>query len=67
MSTDGGYELYHYNPSFIAAAVAATMFAQTTAYHIWQLSRKKTWYFIPFVIGGICKFSTQQHIFYCTV
>jgi hypothetical protein len=31
------------------------LFAITTSIHIFQLVRKRTWYFIPFIIGGICK------------
>lgn len=49
------YLLYHYNPSKIAAAIFIVLFAITTSIHIFQLVRKRTWYFIPFIIGGICK------------
>ncbi|KAH8781946.1 RTA1 like protein-domain-containing protein [Hyaloscypha finlandica] len=47
------YLLYHYNPSKVAAIVFIALFGITTILHIFQLSRKRTWYFIPFVIGGL--------------
>lgn len=46
--------LYHYDPSTPAAVVFITLFAITTLLHIFQMVKAKTWYFIPFVIGGIC-------------
>jgi hypothetical protein len=49
------YLLYHYSPSKVAAIVFIALFGITTILHIFQLSRKRTWYFIPFVIGGLCK------------
>jgi hypothetical protein len=48
------YILYHYNPSKVAAILFIALFGISTILHIFQLSRKRTWYFIPFVIGGIC-------------
>ena len=47
--------LYHYNPSKVAAIIFIALFGIATIIHVFQLSRKRTWYFIPFVIGGICK------------
>ncbi|KAL3420030.1 rta1 domain-containing protein [Phlyctema vagabunda] len=47
------FKLYKYDPSFIAALAAAALFGITSLLHIWQLSKNKTWYFIPFVIGGL--------------
>ena len=47
--------LYHYKPSFLAATAAMVLFANTTLFHLWQIYKHKTWYFIPFIIGGICK------------
>jgi len=49
------YLLYHYNPSKVAAAIFTVLFVITTSIHIFQLVRKRTWYFIPFIIGGTCK------------
>ena len=47
-------ELYRYTPSLEAAAIFAILFAGTTIVHIYQLVKSKAWYFIAFVIGGIC-------------
>lgn len=46
--------LYGYKPSIAAGVIFIICFAATTAYHIWQLTKARCWYFIPFVIGGIC-------------
>ncbi len=49
--------LYEYEPSKVAPIIFIVLFGITTAYHIFQLARRRTWYFIPFVIGGFCKFN----------
>lgn len=49
------YMLYHYTPSVLAAAMALALFFLSTAFHIFQMIKNKTWYLIPFVIGGFCK------------
>ena len=54
----GAYKLYDYDPSKSAAVVFAIIFAITTLLHMFQMIRKRSWYFIPFVIGGLCKFSS---------
>ncbi|PYH97597.1 RTA1 like protein [Aspergillus ellipticus CBS 707.79] len=46
------YKLYDYNPSTGAAVVFAGLFAATSAFHLWQMVRNRTWYFTPFIIGG---------------
>lgn len=68
------FELYHYDPSAGAAVAFAAVFGLTTAIHIWQLGRNRTWYFIPFVIGGCCvyflyacHFFRVQHADYCAL
>ncbi|KAJ5776603.1 uncharacterized protein N7511_001614 [Penicillium nucicola] len=48
-----GFKLYHYNPSAGAAVPFAAIFALSSALHIWQLARNRSWYFIPFVLGGL--------------
>jgi len=54
MSSDSvpKFVLYHYDPSLAAACVFAVMFGVSTLLHIFQLLRRRTWYFIPFVVGG---------------
>ncbi|KAJ6049153.1 uncharacterized protein N7446_007520 [Penicillium canescens] len=48
-----GFKLYHYNPSSGAAIPFAAIFGLSTVVHLWQLGRNKSWYFIPFLIGGL--------------
>ncbi|KAF1997815.1 RTA1-domain-containing protein [Amniculicola lignicola CBS 123094] len=43
---------YRYIPSKAAAIVFVIVFSITTFLHIFQLIKKRTWYFIPLVIGG---------------
>jgi hypothetical protein len=59
-STDanGKYILYHYNPSLAAAVIFIALFALSTVAHGTQLMLKRTWYFIPFVIGGLCQYTS---------
>ncbi|KAF4546216.1 uncharacterized protein LTHEOB_4213 [Lasiodiplodia theobromae] len=47
------YKLYHYNPSLAAAVIFVILFVCSTGLHAFQLFRKKTFYFTPFIIGGI--------------
>lgn len=50
------YVLYHYEPSFVAAVIFVALFGLTSSLHFFQLIRRRTWYFIPFSIGGLCKY-----------
>ncbi|KAF2108842.1 RTA1 like protein-domain-containing protein [Lophiotrema nucula] len=43
---------YRYIPSKAAAIVFVVAFCLTTFFHVFQLIKKRTWYFIPLVIGG---------------
>ncbi|KAL5114871.1 hypothetical protein ACEQ8H_007249 [Pleosporales sp. CAS-2024a] len=43
---------YRYHPSNVAAITFVVAFGLTTLLHLFQLVRKKTWYFIPLVVGG---------------
>jgi hypothetical protein len=47
---------YRYHPSLVAAVIFVVLFALTTFLHIFQLIKKRTWYFIPLVIGGLCTY-----------
>jgi hypothetical protein len=48
---------YRYHPSNVAAIILVVAFSLTTLLHMFQLFKKKTWYFIPLVVGGLCKSS----------
>lgn len=52
----GNFVLYRYNPSMAAAVVFIILFLVATTLHTYQLLRTRTWFLIPFVIGGFCKF-----------
>lgn len=49
------YNLYNYDPSIAAAAIMAVMFSITTLLHLFQMCATRTWFLIPFVLGGTCK------------
>jgi len=58
MAENGGsydWKAYRYDPSSIAAIIFVVLFSITTIMHVYQLIRTKTWYFIPFTVGGCCK------------
>ncbi|CAK7221343.1 hypothetical protein SBRCBS47491_004496 [Sporothrix bragantina] len=50
-SSTGTFVLYHYNPSKAAAIIFVILFAVATFAHIFLMFRRRTWYFIPFIIG----------------
>ncbi|KAG4431803.1 hypothetical protein IFR05_012711 [Cadophora sp. M221] len=53
-STGSSYDwkAYRYDPSLVAAVVFIVCFVVTTFFHLYQLVRTRTWYFIPLCIGG---------------
>ena len=53
------FKYYNYNPSEGAAIPFAALFGLATLVHIWQMIRAKTWYMIPFIVGGICMFTAK--------
>ena len=52
----GGYVFYHYEPSMAAAVIFVFLFGVSTLWHSVQMFRTRTWFMIPFLIGGICKY-----------
>ncbi|EHL02931.1 putative protein RTM1 [Glarea lozoyensis 74030] len=42
-----------YKPSIVGAAIATGIFTVLTAIHIFRLSRIRSWFCIPFVLGGL--------------
>ncbi|KAF5018553.1 hypothetical protein F66182_9466 [Fusarium sp. NRRL 66182] len=44
-------ELFHYDPSFIAAIVLLGLFSASTVACLFQMLRCRTWFFIPFLVG----------------
>ncbi|KAJ5713851.1 RTA1-domain-containing protein [Penicillium malachiteum] len=47
------FVLYYYTPSAAAAAIFIVLFGLSSLLHFWQLIRTRTWFMIPFLIGGI--------------
>ncbi|RAL08016.1 RTA1 domain-containing protein, partial [Aspergillus homomorphus CBS 101889] len=47
------YQLYHYAPSLAAAIAATASFGLLTTCHAIHYLAQRTWFFTPFVIGGI--------------
>ncbi|KAI4767702.1 RTA1 like protein [Aureobasidium sp. EXF-3400] len=47
------FEYYAYTPSKAIAIIACLIFVAITSLHLWQLFRTRTWFFIPFVLGGL--------------
>lgn len=54
------FKLYRYTPNLAANVIFVVLFALAAIGHIIVLVRRKTWYFIPFVIGCLCAFTTFQ-------
>ncbi|OKL56637.1 hypothetical protein UA08_08077 [Talaromyces atroroseus] len=48
----GHYYLWYYVPSLVPAIIGTVIFSILTALHMWRLLRARTWFCIPFTIGG---------------
>ncbi|PVH81489.1 RTA1 like protein [Cadophora sp. DSE1049] len=48
---------YDYDPSLAAAAIFAILFLVSSLFHLFQVVKQRTWYFIPVVIGGLMEFA----------
>jgi hypothetical protein len=56
-TTEGAsYGISMYEPSILAAIVAAGMFAAGGLVHVLVMCRKKTWFYMPLVIGAFSTF-----------
>jgi hypothetical protein len=53
---------YRYHPSLPAAAAFTAIFGLATLAHCYLLVRRKTYYFAPFIIGGICKLPRRHKL-----
>lgn len=52
--TGTDYYLWKYVPSLAASAIFVTLFTGVTAALCWRMFRTRSWFCIPFVVGGIC-------------
>jgi hypothetical protein len=55
------FAFYRYNPSMGGAVLFTLLFMGTTFYHIFQMFKTRTWFFIPFVIGGLCMYYPTRY------
>lgn len=61
MAEEGAFEgenefkLYRYDPNLAGNILFVVLFVAVTIWHVIILVRKRTWYFVPFVIGCACK------------
>ena len=53
--------LYHYDPSKTAAIIAAGLFGLSATFHLFQMIRKKTWFYTPMTIGAFSKLPPSPH------
>ena len=58
------FAFYRYDPSMGGAVLFTILFIGTTFYHIFQMFKSRTWFFIPFVIGGLCTCTLVLYAFY---
>lgn len=49
------FVFYRYEPSMVAAVIFIIGFGISLLLHLKTLVQKRTWYFIPFILGCICK------------
>jgi len=54
LESHNGYYLWHYVPSIAAAILFAILYLAITGAHLWRMIQSRTWFCIPFVIGGFC-------------
>ncbi|KAF7591053.1 hypothetical protein BBP40_002013 [Aspergillus hancockii] len=47
------FTFYYYTPNGAAGGIFVALFALSTLLHLYQLIRTRTWFMIPFAIGGI--------------
>ncbi|KAK2598472.1 hypothetical protein N8I77_011885 [Diaporthe amygdali] len=55
--TKGGYYLWKYLPSVPAAVIFLLLFLGMTALISWRMYKTKTWFCLPFAIGGFFEFA----------
>lgn len=59
---ESSFKFYNYDPSLPAAAIFVVVFGISALLHIWQMFRNRTWYFIPFLIGCLCKLQCRDQL-----
>ncbi|ENH71804.1 Protein RTM1 [Fusarium oxysporum f. sp. cubense race 1] len=49
------WSFYRYEPSIAAAVIFVVLFSITTTFHVFQMTKTRTWYMLTLCIGGICE------------
>lgn len=57
MAGPTSFVFYRYQPSMVAAVIFIGGFAISTLLHLKTLVQKRTWYFIPFILGCLCEYT----------
>jgi len=47
--------IYSYKPNEPVCIAFALLFGASTIYHVFQMGRHRTWFYVPMVIGAISK------------
>lgn len=55
----GTYYLWHYVPSMPGAVIFIILFIVATAAHSYRMFRFRQWFYIPFILGCICKLEVK--------
>jgi hypothetical protein len=55
------YTLYRYVPSIPAAAIMAAVFGLLAMGYLYRIVTHRTYFFVPFIIGLLCKSSPGCH------
>lgn len=55
----GNYYLWNYLPSVPAAVIFILLFLAMTTLVSWRMYKTKTWFCVPFTIGGFCEFNAS--------
>jgi hypothetical protein len=56
------WTFYYYVPSSPAAGIFVGLLGLSTVLHFYQLVRTRTWFMIPFVIGGAREYYLHNSI-----
>lgn len=51
----GDFQLYRYHPSTAASVLFIVLFFITTLLHGYQMIRTRTWFMVPFFLGGVAE------------
>ncbi|KAF2662880.1 RTA1 like protein [Lophiostoma macrostomum CBS 122681] len=53
VNSDPHFKYYHYDPSLAGACIFTVLFGISSIWHLFQIVRHRTWYFVPLLVGGV--------------